>query len=203
MKILRVFLCCALVFALGCRNGGRAAEQFYREERSVLLNGVRCSVVTLRLTTKQLEVMLRQKDEDGWRRRRADLSEEIITYQLAKENRKMRITYFPRQQTAIVIKENGKRISQRELMSMLAHPPGKLKLSFASESKDMFCLLACFDATAGQLSHYRSRLQRAGWQKWFTNQVELWERKGSRLGINQGDKYAIVWLLTKGGRNFD
>lgn len=200
------FLFCMLVTAIVVgRDNGQATDFLadHVDHQQVLVNGISGKVATWKLTQRQLIAFLQQAEEKGWKQTRTSSQAELICYQLERKERKVKISYWPRNQMAIVLEENGGKSSQKELLAMLSHPPGELQLTFATRMKEGVCLFACIQAGPGKFASYRSRLKQAGWDRWFNGQVELWERRGERLGISRGESgIMVVWLLKKGGRTF-
>jgi len=199
MRWFTVSACFFLILTLGKGEPGQAIEQFFIDGQKILINGLPGSVAARNLTSLQLEELLEDSKKAGWEIR-TNSYRELSVYQLTKENRQLQIFHFPRTQKAIISEVNRDTNMQKELLAMLHDPPGKLKLSFAAKTEKGICLIACFDAQAWQISNYRTRLRSLGWERWFSGNVELWQRETNRLGISQKDNVLTVWLLTEGGK---
>jgi hypothetical protein len=200
-KIL--FLSSLLVLAIVGKEHGQATDLLavQKESQAVWLEGNPGRVSTKRLTQRQLKAIIEDAKKKGWYQTEKKMHSEMVAYQLERKEQQLKLSFWPRQQVVVVTEINTKKSYQKELLSMLSHPPGQLQLTFATRTKDGVCLFACTKAGPGMIATYLSRLEQSGWHRWFTGQVELWERKGERLGITRAENgIMVVWLQKKGGR---
>lgn len=180
-------------------NPGQATNLFALQGERVFINGKKGMMDTKRLTQRQLQGLLDQAQEQGWSLNEKLNRDEILVYQLTRKERQLELSYWVRAQLAVIV-EMGTKI-ERDFLKDLSHPPGELKLSFATEGKEGICSFACFATSPGSLHNYRLRLEADGWERWFAGKVELWERNGERLGLRRNpDGILVVWSLGKRGK---
>lgn len=203
MRTLAITILVCLTLAFIGPGASEAIDLLSVRGQRVLLGGSPAVVSTVRLTQRQLKGFLDRATEEGWQLVETLSEDELILYQLEREERQVQLSYWVRQQMAVVLQKKKGKNYQQELLAMLSHPPGSLELSFATRGKEDVCLITCFKVKPGTLYSYHQRLERDGWQRWFDGQIELWERKGERLGLRRGESgLMVVWLLKKGGKEF-